>query len=953
MRIECREEPFMLKILNKSSVFVMAMACALSSFAASPPALVNYQGVLRDSANKPLTDPYDMIFRFYSASTGGTLLLTDTHNSVAPSGQVSASNGLFTAQLGAGTITPGSEPNLAEMFRDNASVYLAIQVGTETLSPRVRVTASAYAQNAKSLDGNDASAFATAAHNQDASTIATGTLGTARGGTGLSSPGTSGYVLTSNGTTWTSAAIPTFTEGDAVIGNEVTNATNATLTRSGSGNGSSPYTLGLNLGNANTWSAQQTFSSAQVTGALKDSSGDAGTSGQILLSSGTGTNWANTTALSDGDWTISGSDMYATVSGKVGIGTTAPMARLDVDGSFSVSTNSGEALDQSQTSGSNIWNGTSQWQSFTAGDTGALTEVDIYLQSPYTSSDTTGTLSIYSGEGTGGTLLATQSVVITVAFGWHYFPIAIPPQVTSGQVYTFGVTVAGYDRTWWETQSGNPYTNGRWWYDATYDTMFKTWVSAGTGGGFAVTSGGNVGIGQPNPGFPLNFGSTMGDKISFYETSGNHHGIGYQDSLLQIHCATSSDAIAFGYGSSASFTEAMRIKGSGNVGIGTTTPAAGLHVMGSGWFGAHSGSLGTAAGEGVRVFMDTGSTPSIGRIFAYDYASGGGSLDLTLQSNGGGVGIGNITPAYKLQVNQDSAAKPNGGNWTNPSDLRLKKNIRPFTDGLGVVERINPVRYQYNGLAGMPKDMECIGVLAQDMLPVAPYTVGTFRAKLDEKAEAQTELLDFNASALTFVMINAIKELDARTRALVPATAEAAEIEAKKARRHALPGPAGTEQAKTPLEDGAGGTPEPGTGVAPGLFQVCESVEVGDVLATDASRPGAFCLARLASDPGIVGIVTGVPPAAVSPSRDEVAGRDMWEVPVATGGVVYCKADATYGPIRLNDLLCASATPGQAMRAQPTLVNGFPMVPSGTILGKALEPLESGTGLIKVLVMLR
>jgi hypothetical protein len=41
------------------------------------------------------------------------------------------------------------------------------------------------------------------------------------------------------------------------------------------------------------------------------------------------------------------------------------------------------------------------------------------------------------------------------------------------------------------------------------------------------------------------------------------------------------------------------------------------------------------------------------------------------------------------------------------------------------------------------------------------------------------------------------------------------------------------------------------------------------------------------------------------------------------------------------------------MKAQATTINGFPMYQSGTLIGKALEPLESGTGLIKVLVMLR
>ncbi len=66
---------------------------------------------------------------------------------------------------------------------------------------------------------------------------------------------------------------------------------------------------------------------------------------------------------------------------------------------------------------------------------------------------------------------------------------------------------------------------------------------------------------------------------------------------------------------------------------------------------------------------------------------------------------------------------------------------------------------------------------------------------------------------------------------------------------------------------------------------------------------------------------------------------------MALSGVVFCKVDTDYGSIRPGDLLTTSPTPGHAMRA------GDPQ--PGTILGKALEPLDAGTGLIKVLVMLR
>lgn len=51
----------------------------------------------------------------------------------------------------------------------------------------------------------------------DAGDIASGTLPVARGGTGVTSVGTSGNVLTSNGSVWTSTAIPAPTIADGSI----------------------------------------------------------------------------------------------------------------------------------------------------------------------------------------------------------------------------------------------------------------------------------------------------------------------------------------------------------------------------------------------------------------------------------------------------------------------------------------------------------------------------------------------------------------------------------------------------------------------------------------------------------------------------------------------------------------------------------------------------------------
>ena len=75
-------------------------------------------------------------------------------------------------------------------------------------------------------------------------------------------------------------------------------------------------------------------------------------------------------------------------------------------------------------------------------------------------------------------------------------------------------------------------------------------------------------------------------------------------------------------------------------------------------------------------------------------------------------------------------------------------------------------------------------------------------------------------------------------------------------------------------------------------------------------------------------------------------------VPVAMMGVVPVKVTAEDGGIRPGDLLTASCIPGHARRAEPVTIEGVEFYRPGTVLGKALQPLESGTGTINVLLMM-
>jgi hypothetical protein len=121
------------------------------------------------------------------------------------------------------------------------------------------------------------------------------------------------------------------------------------------------------------------------------------------------------------------------------------------------------------------------------------------------------------------------------------------------------------------------------------------------------------------------------------------------------------------------------------------------------------------------------------------------------------------------------------------------------------------------------------------------------------------------------------------------------------------------------------------------LVEVSEPVEAGDVLVVDLAGPDRMRASTSPGDRAVVGVVAEEPETA--------DGESALRAPVAFAGIVSCKVDAGYGSIRAGDLLVTSPTPGHAMRADDP--------EPGTVLGKALEPLDSGSGAIRVLVTLR
>jgi hypothetical protein len=165
-----------------------------------------------------------------------------------------------------------------------------------------------------------------------------------------------------------------------------------------------------------------------------------------------------------------------------------------------------------------------------------------------------------------------------------------------------------------------------------------------------IGANGNVGIGNTTPNAPLGFPAVLGSKITLYPGASGNVGFGVQGNLFQMFSDYSGADIAFGYGTSSNFTEIMRVRGSGYVGIGRIPENYKLEIGGT--------------QPGIGFFSGTNFS---GVIFAHDNSLhiGGktgvlGSStanDLILQPPAispffaGNVGIATNTPAAKLHVN--------------------------------------------------------------------------------------------------------------------------------------------------------------------------------------------------------------------------------------------------------------------------------------------------------------
>lgn len=136
------------------------------------------------------------------------------------------------------------------------------------------------------------------------------------------------------------------------------------------------------------------------------------------------------------------------------------------------STTDGSAVDQSSIDYDGFAVDDPAWQSFTAGITGWMTSVDISNESGVTP---TVTVSIYSGTGTGGTLLGSNAGVNPIPVGITNVTFSPSIHIIEDQVYTIAVTATSL-AFWWTVKTVGTYIGGSYMGTAK-DAVFNTYVT--------------------------------------------------------------------------------------------------------------------------------------------------------------------------------------------------------------------------------------------------------------------------------------------------------------------------------------------------------------------------------------------------------------------------------------------------------------------------------------------
>lgn len=281
-----------------------------------------------------------------------------------------------------------------------------------------------------------------------------------------------------------------------------------------------------------------------------------------------------------------------------------------------------------------------------------------------------------------------------------------------------------------------------------------------------IDENGNVGIGTTSPTYKLHlyngdaqiYNTTPILSLSESANGGNEYRATVNNNVLSLGRWNNQNS--------------LNINGSGYVGIGTSpsyylqlnysmtgttpgshTPPVAIRNTSTtsgvlnciGFFG--STSAGASYPTGLIGTVNTpGAGIASGDIIFVPVNTGGSFFESMRLASSGNVGIGTNNPTALLHVN--GSAGNGTGVWSNLSDERLKKNIKPLKDGLSIILRLQGVEFNWKDSLKDKQYGRVKGFIAQDVKKVIPEWV-----KTQNDGYNYLETIGFNA-----VIVEAIKE---------------------------------------------------------------------------------------------------------------------------------------------------------------------------------------------------
>ena len=450
--------------------------------------------------------------------------------------------------------------------------------------------------------------------------------------------------------------------------------------------------------------------------------------------------------------------------------------------------------------------------------------------------------------------------------------------------------------------------------------LVNAWTSGRNVAGNLVleSNGGNVGIGttQPDSSLQLNSASTFATVQSFSNTSAG----GHEWLFLTAGSANKGGAGTFQIYDATANVSRLFFDTSGNAGFGVITPQYTLDVNGT-----FHASGGVTFPDGT--VQNTAFTPA-------------GNIAL-----GGNLGIGTTTPTLPLTVMSTSGS----ASFTESGNLHVNSTVPALTATTGsnnagygggtaisAISRASDWGGAQNGYAlyaAAPYD----GTNASGYT-YADRTVGLYVDDLYSFAGKN--------STATFGIFAAGGQQNYFAGSVGIGTSNPAQkLEV-----------AGYIQTDAGIYFSGYSTPQtvPYTGVTCG-GDYAESVDVagdrksyepGDVLVIGAEK-GSDVLKSADAYSTLVAGIYSTKPGLVGRRQTTDAKTSTTEVPMAMVGIVPTKVSAENGSIKRGDLLVTSSTLGYAMKG----TDRSRML--GAVVGKALGNLDSGIGVIEVLVTLQ